>query len=241
MKRWIMLLAAVAATTLLQAQERPKDWAQFGRYAAANAELLATGTTPDAVFLGNSITDNWARYDAEFFARNNFAGRGISGQTSSEMLVRFRQDVLALRPKTVLIMAGTNDIAMNNGYIALENALGNIVSMCELARMHGIEPILCSVPPAVLFGWRKGIEPAETIVQFNAMIHRYADQHGIHYLDYWSALADDRGGIPSKWCGDEVHPNTQCYIEVFEPMALEAVNRVLGTDKNYISPLPQQE
>lgn len=240
MKHWMLMLAAVAALTTLRAQEEPKDWAKFGFYAEQNEALKAAGVTPDAVFMGNSITAGWARRDPEFFAQNNFVGRGIGGQTTSEMLVRFRQDVLELHPRVVLIMAGTNDIAMNNGWISLENALGNIISMCELARMHGIEVILCSVPPAFRFRWREGLEPAQTIVQFNAMIRRYADEQGIHYLDYWSALADDRGGIPPKWCGDEVHPNTPCYIEVFEPLALAAVNRVLGTQKSYISPLPPQ-
>ena len=248
MKRRMMAGALLALLTLLtgpgaRAQEQPeapKDWAKFGFYADQNEALKATGVAPDAVFMGNSITAGWARRDPQFFTRNNFAGRGIGGQTTAEMLVRFRQDVLELHPKVVLIMAGTNDIAMNNGWISLENALGNIVSMCELAKLHGIEVILCSVPPAFRFRWRPELEPAQTIVQFNSMIRRYAEEQGICYLDYWSSLADERGGIPAKWCGDEVHPNTQCYIEVFEPLALAAVNRVLGTQKSYVSPLPQE-
>lgn len=237
----MLLLAAVAAVTTLSAQDPPKDWAKFGFYAEANAELKASGQVPDAVFLGNSITAGWARRDPKFFAENNFVGRGIGGQTTSEMLVRFRQDVLELHPQVVLIMAGTNDIAMNNGYISLENALGNIVSMVELAQLHGIRVILCSVPPAVQFRWRKELQPAQTIVQFNGMIRSYAEEHGIPYLDYWSSLVDERGGLPPKWCNDEVHPNTECYIEVFEPLALGAINQLLGTQKSYISPLPDQE
>ena len=243
MKHWILFgawLALAAGIGTAAAQEPRKDWARFGRYEQANAELKASGTTPDAVFLGNSITDNWARYDAEFFSRNRFAGRGISGQTTSEMLVRFRQDVIELHPRVVLIMAGTNDIAQNNGYITPEHTLGNIVSMVELARANDIRVILCSVPPAVDFRWRPGLEPAQKIVRRNALIRQYAEEQGVPYLDYWSALADPRGGMPAKWCDDEVHPNLNCYIEVFEPMALEAVNRVLQTRKSYITPLPQQ-
>ena len=240
MKRFVLILAAVAMIAGASAQEKSRDWAQFGRYEKANEEVKASGVQPDAVFMGNSITDGWAAKDPQFFVRNNFVGRGISGQTTSEMLVRFRRDVLDLHPKLVLIMAGTNDIAQNNGWISLENALGNIESMCELARANGVVPILCSLPPAYTFGWRPGSEPAQTIVEMNGMIRAYAESNGIAYVDYWSALADERGGIPAKWSNDEVHPNPRCYIEVFEPMALEAVNKALNTDKNYVSPLPQQ-
>lgn len=241
MKRIITVLAAVLLVAGVSAQEKkaPKDWARFYRYEKANAELAASGTKVDAVFLGNSITDGWAKKDPDFFKKNNFAGRGIGGQTTSQMLVRFRRDVLELKPKVVVIMAGINDIAMNNGIITLENALGNIKSMCELAKLHKIKVILCSVTPAVQFRWRPELTPAQDIVKFNEMLRAYAASENIPYLDYYSALVDERGGMPSKWCPDEVHPNLECYIEVMEPLALEAVNKVLKTKKNYISPMPQ--
>ena len=137
-----------AATSLFA---QGKDWAQFGRYNAANQTVTKTA---EAVFLGNSITDNWYRMDSTFFLTNNYLGRGISGQTSSEMLVRFRTDVINLKPKAVVILAGTNDVAQNNGYIALENVLGNIISMTELAKAHNIRVLLCSITPAYDFGWR---------------------------------------------------------------------------------------
>ena len=119
--------------------------------------------------MGNSITDNWALMDSVFFAEHRFVGRGISGQTSAEMLVRFRQDVIGLSPEAVVIMAGTNDLAQNNGYIALENILGNIASMCELAKLHKIRPILCSVLPAYRFGWRQEVPAADRIIELNGI------------------------------------------------------------------------
>lgn len=236
----LVLLAAVGCASARTPQEKPKDWAKFGRYERANADLLTGGRRPDAVFMGNSITDNWAKFDSLFFARNNFVGRGISGQTTSQMLVRFRRDVIDLRPRAVVIMAGTNDIAQNNGAISHENILGNIASMCELAKAHGIKVILCSVPPAAEFRWRKDLRPAKAIAELNAMLREYAEREKIYWLDCHSALADERGGMPRKWCDDEVHPNMRCYSEIFEPMALKAVNRVLRTKHDYVSPPPEQ-
>ena len=129
-----------------------RDWAGLRAYAQVNKTL--GDVRPDVVFMGNSITEGWFNQHPEFFQKNNFLGRGIGGQTSSEMLVRFRQDVIELHPQCVAIMAGTNDIAMNNGYIALENTYQNIVSMCELARFNGIKVLLCSVTPCVRYNWR---------------------------------------------------------------------------------------
>lgn len=236
----LVLLAIACCVPASAQQPQPKDWAKFGRYAEANAELLQSGRRPDAVFMGNSITDNWAKFDSLFFVRNGFVGRGISGQTTSQMLVRFRRDVLDLRPRAVVIMAGTNDIAQNGGAIAPENILGNIVSMCELAKTHKIKVILCSVPPAAAFRWRRDMQPAKAIAELNAMIRAYAEREDICWLDYHSALADECGGMPEKWSADGVHPNMRCYAEVLEPMALKAVNRVLRTKHDYVSPPPEQ-
>ena len=136
MKRILLVLAL--STITLCGYSQKKDWAAFGRYEKANQEVLASGVRPDVVFMGNSITDGWAGKDPEFFKKNNFVGRGISGQTSSEMLVRFRRDVIDLNPRCVVILSGTNDIAQNNGKIKPENTLGNIISMCELAQANGI-------------------------------------------------------------------------------------------------------
>lgn len=237
---FLCALVLVAGATTAQTADKkkaPKDWAKFGYYEKANAEIADRVGKIDAVFMGNSITRGWVRQDAAFFDNNNFVGRGIGGQTTSEMLVRFRQDVLDLKPRCVVIMAGINDIAMNNGIISLDNIMGNIQSMCELAKAHKIKVILCSVTPSRQFRWRKELTPAEDIKRLNEMIREYASKNKIYYVDYHSALAEEDGGMPLKWAKDGVHPNKACYITVMEPMVLAAVNKVLKTKKNYISPL----
>lgn len=214
MKRTLFsLLFATIATTLLA----QSDWAQHDRYAAKNDSIT---TRPKAVLMGNSITDAWAKKRPEFFAANNFVGRGISGQVTSQMLCRFQADVIALCPKIVIIMAGTNDIARNNGYIAHEHILQNLQSMCELAKYHHIRPILCSVLPAAGFRWRPELTPAEDIKRLNEMIKAYAKANKITYIDYHSALVDEHGGLPQKYAKDGVHPNLEAYA-IMEKILLE--------------------
>ena len=214
MKRTLFsLLFATIATTLLA----QSDWAQHDRYAANNDSIT---TRPKAVLMGNSITDAWAKKRPDFFAANNFVGRGISGQVTSQMLCRFQADVIALRPKIVIIMAGTNDIARNNGYIAHEHILQNLQSMCELAKYHHIRPILCSVLPAAGFRWRPELTPAEDIKRLNQMIKAYAKANKIKYIDYYSALVDERGGLPEEYAADGVHPNNDCY-QIMEQILLK--------------------
>ena len=170
--------------------------------------------------MGNSITDNWAKFHPEFFKNNDFIGRGISGQVTSQMLCRFQSDVIELRPKIVVIMAGTNDIAQNNGYIAHEHILQNIQSMCELAKQNKIRPVLCSCLPAAAFKWRPEMKPAEDIKRLNEMIKAYAKANKITYIDYHSALVDERGGLPQKYAKDGVHPNLEAYA-IMEKILLE--------------------
>lgn len=196
-----------------------KSWAQYERYSAQNALLTLR---PKAVFMGNSITNNWAKFHPEFFAENNFVGRGISGQTTAQMLSRFQSDVVALRPKMVIIMAGTNDIAMNNGYISHEHILQNIQSMCELAKHHKIKPVLCSCLPAAAFKWRPNLTPAEDIKRLNEMIKAYAKANKIKYVDYHSALADELGGLPKEYADDGVHPNMTAYA-IMEQILLNSL------------------
>ena len=196
-----------------------KDWAQYSRYAASNDSITSR---PKAVFIGNSITDNWAKFHPEFFAENNFVGRGISGQVTSQMLCRFQADVIALRPKMVIIMAGTNDIALNNGYISHEHILQNIQSMCQLAKQNHIKPVLCSCLPAAAFKWRPELKPAEEIIRLNEMIKAYAEANRITYVDYHSALVDEQGGLPTKYAKDGVHPNLDAY-HIMEQILLNAL------------------
>ena len=206
------------------------DWAGLRVYAQADKEI---SEAPEVVFMGNSITEGWRHQHPDFFTRNNFAGRGISGQTSSEMLVRFRQDVIDLHPKAVAILAGTNDLAMNNGYIAMENIVRNIVSMCELARFNGIKVLLCSVPPATRFGWRPQIETTELIPQLNALLKAYADTaEGVEWVDYFSALAAPDNTLPETYSPEGCHPNGEGY-KVMERIIVPAINRINGTNKEY--------
>ena len=214
MKTFFTLAMLFLASSVFAQQ---KDWAKFDRYAQANDTV---SVRPKAVFMGDSITDNWAKKDKDFFNDNDFVGRGISGQVTSQMLVRFRQDVINLNPKYVVILAGTNDIALNNGPISLENILGNIISMCELAKLHKIKPILCSVLPAEQYRWRKELQPAGDIIKLNQMIKDYAKSERIPYVDYHSALTNDNGGLPEQYSGDGVHPNIDCY-KVMEEIILK--------------------
>lgn len=204
--RWLMVAICALATSSLFAQQQ--DWANFGRYEAANKTVKKS---PKVVFMGNSITEGWWNNDSLFFKTNGYIGRGISGQTSSQMLVRFRTDVINHKPKAVVILAGTNDIAQNTGYISLENVMGNIISMAELAKANRIDVILCSVLPALDFSWRKGLEPADKIVELNKMIKAYADRNKLTYVDYHSALKDERNGLPEKYSNDGVHPTLEGY------------------------------
>ena len=215
LKTIAVILVALASVSVSYAQY--KDWAKFERYQEKNAQVTSR---PRAVFMGDSITDNWAKKDGDFFETNNFIGRGISGQTTSHMLVRFRRDVIDLQPKYVVILAGTNDIAKNNGEISLENILGNIISMCELARAHKIKPILCSILPAAAYRWRPAVKPAEDIVRLNAMIQRYAKNNRIPYVDYHSVLKDENNGLPEVHAADGVHPNVECY-RIMEKIILQ--------------------
>lgn len=214
-KIFISIVLTLSGVGVLSAQ----DWANFGRYESANAEVTAR---PKAVFMGDSITDGWASADPSFFADNNFIGRGISGQTTSHMLVRFQRDVVDLAPKYVLILAGTNDIAKNNGDITLPNILANIKSMCEIAKANKIKPVICSVLPADRFGWRPGVKPAQDIVKLNEMLKEYADSQKIMYIDYYTPLADENGGLPAKHAKDGVHPNLSCY-KIMEQIVLDTL------------------
>ena len=217
----ILLLPVLLIALTMSAQQ--KDWAQFYRYEGKNDSLT---TRPDVVFMGNSITDCWADTVPSFFADNNFVGRGISGQVSSQMLVRFQEDVISLHPKVVVICCGTNDIAQNNGYISLEHILHNIKSMCQLARANKIKPVVCSTLPAKGFKWRPDMKPANDIIRLNEMIKAYAQENKIPYVDYHSALKDEENGLPRKYSKDGVHPNAQGYA-VMESVIMPVLKKVL--------------
>ena len=194
-------------SVLVEAQGT-NDWANFGRYAEANKTVKQP---VKAVFMGNSITEGWVGADPDFFTNNNYVGRGISGQVSSQMLVRFQSDVINLKPKAVVILAGTNDIALNNGNISIEHIFENIVSMAELAKQNKIKVVLCSVLPAHHFPWRPEVEPIKLINELNEKIKNYAKENKIPYADYYTAMVDEKKGLNSQYQRDEVHPNLEGY------------------------------
>lgn len=214
-KLFITLLAMCFSIAGASAQ----DWAKFFKYEEANAQV---NQKPKVVFMGDSITEGWANEDPEFFTANNFLGRGISGQTTSHMLVRFRRDVIDLSPEYVFILAGTNDIAKNNGDITHDNIVGNIMSMCELAKVHGIIPVICSVLPADRYRWREGMTPAQDIVRLNQMLKSYADTAKIMYVDFHSVMRNDNDGLPEEYAPDGVHPSMAGF-KVMEKIVLDVL------------------
>lgn len=178
------------------------------------------------VFMGNSITEGWMRADSAFFTDNNYVDRGISGQTTPQMVLRFRQDVIDLKPAAVVILAGINDIAQNTGPITPEETFGNIVSMAELARANNIKVVISSILPAFDFPWRPGMEPAPKVISLNKMLKEYADKNNLVYLDYFTAMKDERNGLPKSLSLDEVHPTLAGY-KIMEPLAKKAVAEAL--------------
>ncbi len=199
------------------------DWANLKRYVEENAALKVQPPREGrVVFMGNSITEGWRKRDSSFFLQNPYINRGISGQTSSQMLVRFRQDVIAVKPEVVVILAGTNDIAENTGPISIPDILGNIVSMTQLAQANRIEVILCSVLPASDFPWRRGLRPAGKIVELNAMIKEYCARNAVGYVDYYAAMVDEQGGLDKKYSDDGVHPTIAGY-NIMEPLVERAI------------------
>lgn len=192
-----------------QDELRENDFPGLCRYRAANAALPPAGPHR-IVFFGDSITELWQRGDPGFFADDRI-DRGISGQSTMQMIARFRADVIDLKPAVVHIMAGTNDIAGNTGPTTLEAIEDNIRSMVELARVHGIRVVLASVPPAAKFDWRPGIDPRQTIGALNSWLARYAKNEHLTYVDYYSVLHDENQGFRSEWSDDGVHPNAAGY------------------------------
>lgn len=217
-------LALLSQTAV--AQQKRNDWAQYGRYAQANAELKEK---PRAVFLGNSITDMWTGSSPDFWKTHpDFAPRGIGGQTTLEMLCRFRQDVINLHPKVVCILAGTNDVAQNDGYISPENILSNIISMVELARANKIKVALCSILPCDIYQWRKEIQPADKIKHLNAMMKQYVDSKkdkNVVYVDYYSALDNGNGAMISEYTSDHCHLTPAGYKKI-EAIIVPVVNKL---------------
>lgn len=227
MMNWNKLMVTLLLWVGCMGVSKAQDWANLERFRNDNAALQMPRTNEDrVVFMGNSITEGWIRLVPEFFAGRPYINRGISGQTTPQMLLRFRQDVIHLRPKAVVILAGTNDIAGNTGPSTLEMIEDNLFSMVELAQAHGIQVVLCSVLPAFDYPWRKGLEPAPKIVELNRRIQKYARSHGAVYCDFFTPMADERNGLPTTLSHDGVHPNKEGYAimgEIVEKAIAEAL------------------
>ncbi|MGB5499113.1 MAG: SGNH/GDSL hydrolase family protein [Maribacter sp.] len=218
----------VLFSMLMLVTANAQDWANLEHFRAANAKIeLPKANENRVVFMGNSITIGWLNTMPEFFEGKAYINRGISGQTTPQMLLRFRQDVIALQPKVVVILAGTNDIAGNTGPSTLNMIADNIKSMAELAVSHGIKVVLSSTLPAYDYPWKPGLEPAGKIIALNKILKEYADQNGHVYLDYFSAMADERNGLPKKYANDEVHP-TKLGYEVMAPLAEAAISKAMN-------------
>lgn len=204
-----------------------QDWADLNHFKTANETVpMARQDENRVVFMGNSITIGWLDLRPEFFKDKPYINRGIGGQTTPQMLLRFRQDVVSLHPKIVVLLAGTNDIAGNTGPSTLEMIMDNIKGMSEIAKANGIKVILSSTLPVYDYPWKPGLEPAKKIIALNEMIKEYADFQGHYYLDYFSAMADERNGLPKKYAADEVHPTIAGY-KVMEPLVEAAILKVL--------------
>jgi lysophospholipase L1-like esterase len=205
-----------------------RDWPNLARYAQADSQLSAAKKGERrAVFLGDSITDGWNL--AEYFPGKPYVNRGISGQTTPQMLIRLRPDVINLQPKAMAILAGTNDLAGNTGPMTLGMIEDNLSSIAELARAHSIRVVLASLLPVSDYGKEKQTEkrPPEKIKELNAWIKKYCQQHGLVYLDYYSHMVDAKGMLPAELSEDGLHPNAAGY-KVMAPLAEKAVQQALG-------------
>ena len=223
----ILVIATACSTSSIHHRVEKQDWANLERYRLANSELRMSDQTDErVVFMGNSITEFWSHYNPNFFADNNFINRGISAQTTPQMLVRFRSDAIDLAPEIVVILAGTNDIAGNTGPTSIETIMGNIKSMAEIARSNQIKVIISSVLPAIDFPWSPGLDPSGKIMSLNQLIEGYCTGNGFVFLNYYSSMVDEKGGlkVPEFTSSDDlVHPNERGY-KVMEELALPVIN-----------------
>jgi lysophospholipase L1-like esterase len=205
-----------------------QDWPNLGRYREENAKLPPPGDTDRVVFMGDSITDGWGHTPDKFFPGKPYVNRGISGQTTPQMLLRFRPDVLALNPKVVVILAGTNDIAGNTGPETLEDIEGYLSSMAELAKTNGIRVVLASLTPVCdAYTTQTVRRPPEKILALNAWIKEYCAKNGHIYLDYYSATIDENQMLKKEITGDGLHPNSAGYA-IMGPLAEKAIAAALG-------------
>lgn len=206
-----------------------QDWANLNRFKEENAQLKPTKPGEHRiVFMGNSITEGWLWAKPEFFANKPYINRGIGGQTTPQMLLRFRQDVINLSPTVVVILAGINDIAENTGPSTIEMIANNIKSMAELAQINNVRVILCSVLPAYDFPWRPGLEPSKKVIKLNETIKAYAEEQGFVFVDYFSSMVNQNNGLKEELGNDGVHPNIAGYT-IMEPLIEQGILKALNS------------
>ena len=205
------------------------DWANLSRYKEENNKLLNSSDEIRVVFMGNSITESWSHFDPDFFLTNSYINRGISGQTTPQMLIRFKPDVINLKPKAVVILAGINDIAGNTGPMQVENIAENIQSMAEISKANEIQVLICSVLPAIDFPWSPGLNPSTKVLRLNKLLKNYCRENNIIYVDYYSSMVDKNGGlkVPEYTSADDlVHPNKNGY-DVMKSIIQDSLINVL--------------
>lgn len=220
--------APTARSAELPKHDPTQDWPNLTRYRDENAKLPPPAPGENRViFMGDSITDAWGRGTGVFFPGKPYVNRGISGQTTPQMLIRFRPDVIALEPKVVVILAGTNDIAGNTGQSTPEMIEDNLMSMADLAKANGIRVVLASILPTTDFPWHPGLQPAPKIRDLNHWIKSYCAYKGYIYLDYYSAMANEAGGLPRNLSSDGVHPTAVGY-DIMALLAEKAIAAALS-------------
>ncbi len=225
-------MALALSISALPAALEGQDWANLARYRDANSALGAPAPNERrVVFMGNSITEGWAPRFAKQFPGKPYIGRGISGQTTPQMVLRFHQDVIDLKPAVVVILGGTNDIAGNTGPSTLEMIEANIAAMTEMAQANGIRVVLCSVLPVFDYPWKRGLEPAPKIVALNRWIAQYAAAKGAVYLDFHTPMSDARQGMKPGLASDGVHPNDAGYA-IMADLVEPAIARALSLPVN---------
>ena len=218
----------IAARQKAQQEQMANDWPNLARYREANRNLPAVAEGENrVVFMGDSITELWDRDPGKFFASKGYIGRGIGGQTTPQMLVRFQQDVVALKGKVVVINGGTNDIAGNTGPSTLEMIENNLQSMAQIAAANGIKVVLASVTPAFDYPWKRGLEPAEKVVALNAWMKEYCSRTGCVYAAYFASMTDEKHGMKEGLARDGIHPTPAGYT-IMAPIAEKAIAQALG-------------
>ncbi len=226
MKKIVVIISFLfCLCTLMNAQQTLSDTPNFNRYATANEEIK--GEKINVVFIGNSITEGWVNMRPDFFASNGYVGRGIGGQTSPQLLLRFRQDVVELKPKAVVINIGTNDIAENTGKYNPQFTIDNIRSMADIAKANGIKVILSAVMPVGEYPWRKEIKNVPQIIDaLNKEIKAYAEANGFAYIDYNTPMRAADGSMIKEYATDGVHPTAKGY-EIMEELANKTIKKVI--------------